>query len=120
MTNQAVYKIDGRDLYYTFLAGAHRILQHQSELNKMNVFPVNDKDTGTNLASTFRSILDNIKPDRSFTVTAGLIADAALIGARGNSGVIFAQFLYGISLETENKIELTLKEFAEIIIKTVN
>ncbi len=120
MTNQAVYKIDGRYLYYTFLAGAHRILQHQTELNKMNVFPVNDKDTGTNLASTIRSILDNIKPDRSFTVTAGVIADAALIGARGNSGVIFAQFLYGISLETENKIELTLKEFAEIIIKTVN
>ena len=91
---QAVYQIDGRYLYYTFLAGARRILQNQTEINKINVFPVNDKDTGTNLASTVRSIMDSIQPDRSFTTTAGVIAEAALIGARGNSGVIFAQFFH--------------------------
>ncbi len=119
MTNQPVYKIDGRYLYYTFCAGAQKILQNQAELNRINVFPVNDKDTGTNLASTFRAILDNIQPHRSFTTTANVIADAALVGARGNSGVIFAQFLYGFSIETENKIEITFNEFAEIINKSV-
>ena len=81
MSNQPVYQIDGRYLYYTFVAGAQRILQSQTELNRINVFPVNDKDTGTNLASTVRSIIDNIQPDRSFTATAGVIADAALVGA---------------------------------------
>lgn len=115
MKNQPVYHIDGRYLYYTFLAGAQRILQNQAEINKINVFPVNDKDTGTNLASTVRSIIDNIQPDRSFTTTAGVIAEAALVGARGNSGVIFAQFLYGLSLETNEKHVITFDEFAEIV-----
>lgn len=119
MKNRPVYQIDGRYLYYTFLAGAQRILQNQLELNNINVFPVNDKDTGTNLASTVRSIMDSIKPDRSFTATAGLIADAALIGARGNSGVIFAQFFYGVSLETNDKQVITFDEFAEIIKKSI-
>ena len=119
MKNRAVYQIDGRYLYYTFIAGAQRILQHQIEINKINVFPVNDKDTGTNLASTVRSIMDNIQPDRSFTATADVIAEAALIGARGNSGVIFAQFFYGISLETEDKHVLTFSEFAEIVKRSV-
>jgi uncharacterized protein len=114
-----VCQIDGRYLYYTFLAGAHRILQNQSEINKINVFPVNDKDTGTNLASTVRSIMDSIQPDRSFTTTAGVIAEAALIGARGNSGVIFAQFFYGLSLETNNKHVINFSEFAEIIKKSI-
>jgi len=114
-----VYLIDGRYLYYTFLAGAQRILQNQTEINKINVFPVNDKDTGTNLASTVRSIMDSIQPERSFTATAAVIAEAALIGARGNSGVIFAQFFYGISLETNDKHVLTFAEFAEMIKKSV-
>jgi DegV family protein with EDD domain len=120
MKNRPVYQIDGRYLYYTFLAGAQRILQNQLEINSINVFPVNDKDTGTNLASTVRSIMDSIKPDRSFTATAGLIADAALIGARGNSGVIFAQFFYGVSLETNDKQVITFEEFAEIIKKSIS
>ena len=119
MKNQPIYHIDGRYLYYSFLAGAHFILQNQIEINRINVFPVNDKDTGTNLASTVRSILESIKPDRSFTATAGLIAEAALIGARGNSGVIFAQFFYGVSLETKNKHVVSLDEFAEIIKKSI-
>ncbi|MEI7828363.1 MAG: DegV family protein [Prolixibacteraceae bacterium] len=117
--NQPVYQIDGRYLYYTFLAGAHKVLQNQSEINSINVFPVNDKDTGTNLASTVRSIMDSIRPDRSFTATAGVIAEAALVGARGNSGVIFAQFFHGLSLETNNRHVLSFSEFAEIIKKSV-
>ncbi len=119
MKNPPVYHIDGRYLYYTFLAGAQRVLQNQTEINKINVFPVNDKDTGTNLASTVRSIMDNIQPDRSFTTTAGVIAEAALVGARGNSGVIFAQFLYGLSIETNEKHIITFEDFAEIVRNSV-
>ena len=119
MKNRPIYHIDGRYLYYTFLAGAQHILKNQIELNKINIFPVNDKDTGTNLASTVRSILESIKPERSFTATAGLIAESALIGARGNSGVIFAQFFYGVSLETNNRHVVSFDEFAEIIKKSI-
>ncbi len=119
MNNQPVYLIDGRHLYYTFLAGAKGILQNQVALNKINVFPVKDKDTGTNLASTVRSIVENVQSDRSFANTAGVIAEAALMGARGNSGVIFAQFLCGLSLETNNRHVLNFSEFAEVVRKSV-
>ena len=109
--------INGKFLYYAFMAGGNQILKNQVEINRINVFPVNDKDTGTNMASTVRSIMDNIKPHKSYKTTVNNIADAALIGARGNSGVIFAQFLHGVSRETSNKNAITLAEFAESIKK---
>ena len=115
MKETLMLEIDGRFLYYAFLAGGKKILQNQTEINRINVFPVNDKDTGTNLASTIRSVIDNIKPHKSYKTTVNNIAEAALIGARGNSGVIFAQFLYGISQETINKSVITLSEFADSI-----
>lgn len=112
-------QINGKYLYYAFLAGGSKILQHQIEINRINVFPVNDKDTGTNFASTIRSVIDNIKPDKSYFKTLMHIADAALLGARGNSGVIFAQFLHGLSRETLNKTHITFTEFAESVKKSV-
>lgn len=115
-TNQT---INGKLLYYGFIAGSQQVLQNQLELNRINVFPVSDKDTGSNLASTFRAIIDNIKPNVSYKKIIGNIAEAALIGARGNSGVIFAQFLYGLSKETINKNFITLNEFAESVKKSI-
>jgi len=111
--------INGKFLYYAFIAGGKEILQNQKEINRINVFPVNDNDTGTNLASTVRSVIDNIRPHKSFKTTVGNIADAALIGARGNSGVIFAQFLHGLSRETVNKPVITLPEFAESVKRSI-
>ncbi len=111
--------VNGKFLYYGFIAGSQHILQNQEELNQINVFPVRDKDTGTNLASTIRAVIDNIEPDKSYKKTIGNIADAALIGARGNSGIIFAQFLHGLSLETKNKQVITLQEFAESVRKSI-
>lgn len=107
--------INGKHLYYGFIAGSLRVLENQAELNRINVFPVNDKDTGTNLASTIRAVIDNIKSNKSYKTTIENIAEAALIGARGNSGVIFAQFLYGLSKETTNKKGITFSEFAESV-----
>ena len=115
MNETHTLEIDGRFLYYAFLAGGRKILQNQVEINRINVFPVADKDTGTNLASTIRSVIDNIKPHKSYKTTVNNIAEAALMGARGNSGVIFAQFLYGISQETINKSVISLAEFADSI-----
>lgn len=119
MNKNPVSEIDGRRLYYTFVAGAKKILEQQQYLNKINVFPVNDGDTGSNMAVTIRSVIETIKPDRSFTVTAGRIAETTMSNARGNSGIIFAQFLYGISKETENNFSLTIPQFAESVRKSV-
>jgi len=108
-------EMDGRRLYYTFIAGARKVIEHQVELNKINVFPVNDGDTGTNLASTIRAVIDSLHPHRSYKITADRIAETTLINARGNSGIIFAQFLYGMSMETGNFKTINISQFAESV-----
>ena len=118
-TIKEVRSINGKYLYYGFVSGSVKILQNQLELNRINVYPVNDKDTGSNLASTIREVIDNISPNKSYKITIGNIANAALVGARGNSGVIFAQFLYGLSNETQNKDRITLPEFIDSVKKSI-
>lgn len=94
---EKIHLLDGRNLYYSFLAGAGKMMKYRQHLDQINVFPIADADTGTNLASTFRSVFEIIRPADSFALTAGSLAEAALDGARGNSGIIFAQFLHGLS-----------------------
>jgi uncharacterized protein len=118
-TTEPLLVMDGRRLYYTFIAGARKVIEHQIELNKINVFPVNDGDTGTNLASTIRAVIDSLHPHRSYKITADRIAETTLENARGNSGIIFAQFLYGMSVETANLKTITIREFAESIKNSV-
>lgn len=112
-------QLDGKRFYYSFIAGAQKIFEHYQGINKINVFPVADGDTGTNLASTMRSIIDTSIPTENIKVTATALADAALVGARGNSGIIFAQFLYGFSNEIKDENNLSINDFAEIIKKAV-
>ncbi len=113
MEKNKITEIDGKQLYQSFLSGAHSIFENQKLINKINVFPVADADTGTNLASTMRSIIDISVPDENLKLSAVSIADAALTGARGNSGIIFAQFLYGFSNELRASATIDVKDFAE-------
>lgn len=108
-------RLTGKDYYYAFLAGAKRILENQKELNRINVFPVPDADTGSNLASTVLAIIERVRPHRSYKVTSKAIAAAALEGARGNSGVIFAQFLYGLAAESRDSQEMSLVRFGQSV-----
>jgi len=114
-----ILEIDGRRLYYTFIAGAKNILANQNYLNKINVFPVNDGDTGSNMATTIQSVIESIHPHRSYKITADLIAETTMTNARGNSGIIFAQFLYGMSKETGDCASLSIPQFAESIKKSI-
>ena len=114
-----IKELDGKQLYHSFLAGAHKIFDQQKILNKINVFPVADADTGTNLASTMRSIIDAIIPTDNPKQAATALADAALVGARGNSGIIFAQFLYGFSNEIKTGQTLDIASFAESMRRAV-
>jgi len=111
--------LDGKKFYYSFLAGAKNLFDNHKYINRINVFPVPDADTGTNLASTFQSIVDNVTPSYHIKDTSVAIADAALVGARGNSGIIFAQFLYGFSNEITDDELLSVEKFAEILKKAV-
>src|SRR5512137_981119 len=108
-------RLTGKAYYYAFLAGAKKILENQRELNRINVFPVPDADTGSNLASTVRAIIERVRPHRSYKVTSTAIAAAALEGARGNSGVIFAQFLHGIGAESRGSNEVSLAHFGQSV-----
>jgi len=111
--------VNGRRLYYAFLAGGNAVIQDQDYLNKINVFPVPDADTGTNLAATMRSIAEGTVVSSSLKSTFRSIADAALAGARGNSGLIFAQFIHSLSNEVQHERHLTVLSFAEKVRKAV-
>jgi DegV family protein with EDD domain len=90
--------LDGRRLNRALKAGIARLLSKQEHLNKINVFPVPDGDTGTNLALTMHAVLGTLQrvPDDHAGKTLTRVADAALDGARGNSGAILAQFFLGL------------------------
>ncbi|MBN2638942.1 MAG: DegV family EDD domain-containing protein [Bacteroidales bacterium] len=112
MKEKELTHIDGNQLFFSFLSGASKIFDNQNYINKINVFPVADADTGTNLASTMRAIVETATPSQSVKLTAESISDAALTGARGNSGIIFAQFLYGFSNELNGEEKLSIKGFS--------
>ncbi len=91
--------VDAAQFQRAVVAGCLRVIRHQRELNEINVFPVPDGDTGTNLASTLRQVADAVlREDRAAAgEVARVVAEAALLGARGNSGSILAQFLVGLA-----------------------
>jgi len=119
LETKKINEINGNQLFYSFLLGAKKIFDTQHYLNKINVFPVADADTGTNLASTMRAIVEMSNVEGHLKMTAVSIADAALTGARGNSGIIFAQFLYGFSNELKDQETIDMKEFASSMEKAV-
>ena len=111
--------LNGWRLHRAFLAGGEAVIRDQAYLNRINVFPVPDGDTGTNLASTMRAIAQSSKPHLSLRATLRSIADAALNGAQGNSGIIFAQFLHGISREIAHEWRLTTRAFGDALVRAV-
>jgi hypothetical protein len=104
--------LNNEKIYYAFIAGANKVINYRSLLNKINVFPVADSDTGNNLAATMNSIISDSKKKDSIKKTLESIAEAALLGAKGNSGIIFAQFLNGFSEELEADDEVSIDKFA--------
>lgn len=107
--------LDGRRLYLAFLAGGQAVIKDFAYLNKINVYPVPDGDTGTNLASTMKAIAEQARPSRSAKDSLNSIAEAALTGARGNSGLIFAQYIYGLSRELGNDLRISSARFGESV-----
>ena len=95
----AITHIDAPRLQQALLAGIANVLKRRDYINKINVFPVPDGDTGTNLAFTLASVRQAIErsAERSLPELLEDIAEAALDGARGNSGAIMAQYFQGLS-----------------------
>lgn len=89
--------IDPKELLFAFQQGAIQLINQKELLNQINVFPVSDGDTGSNLASLMQTILEETTEESHSVVEVfEKVADASLLGARGNSGIIFAQYFNGI------------------------
>lgn len=107
--------LNGEILYQCFVSGAREVIRNRKDLNDINVFPVADGDTGNNLAATMNSIILSSRVTPSAANTMNSIADAALTGARGNSGIIMAQYINGLYLGLKNQEEVTIPAFAESV-----
>ena len=91
-----------------FAAATVWLERNVAEINSLNVFPVPDGDTGTNMLLTMRSAIAEAacSPKESASAVAQAIAHGALMGARGNSGVILSQILRGLALRLDDKESL--------------
>ncbi len=108
--------LDGTALAGALRAGIRRVIASQEHLNKINVFPVPDGDTGTNLALTLGSVLAVLRAAESHVgALLTRIADAAIDGARGNSGAILAQFFVGLGDRAAGQPSLSTLEFAHAV-----
>ncbi len=109
--------LDGTRLALALRAGIQRLISREEVINKINVFPVPDGDTGTNLALTLHAVLQRLRSDPAAHAGQLLtrVADAALDGARGNSGAILAQFLLGVGDRAGHLHVLTVDDFAAAV-----
>jgi len=109
--------IDGHRLRDAFIAGGTWLIRHKEHLNRINVFPVADRDTGTNLEITFGRTIRRIKElgDRSLFAAAKNIARELIIEARGNCGVIFSQFFTAFAKGIGNNRRVHPPEFLHIL-----
>lgn len=95
----AIKYIDAKRLRYALIGGGKWIQKHESYLNELNVYPVPDGDTGTNMSMTAQTMITEIEENTNRKSTMDelieVVEDAVLIGARGNSGTIFSQIITG-------------------------
>ena len=114
--------IDAKLLAKMFLAGANNLESHKEWINELNVFPVPDGDTGTNMTMTIMSAAREVaalgeNPDMVTLCKA--ISSGSLRGARGNSGVILSQLLRGFTKAISDKTELNIEMLADAFEKGV-
>lgn len=103
-----VQKINAKTFKNMFLAGAKQLEVQKEYVNELNVFPVPDGDTGTNMTMTILSAAREVEQvdDNDMKAIAKAISSGSLRGARGNSGVILSQLLRGFAKEVQNHDEL--------------
>lgn len=106
--------LDGARLRRALISGCDFVQRRRAELNRINVFPVPDGDTGTNLALTTSAIADRLRAsrERSLAVVAREAAESAIMGARGNCGMILSHFLQGFAQAVGERVHLHAQEFA--------
>lgn len=112
-------KINGTHFYNMAMNASNKLEDQKVFVNSLNVFPVPDGDTGTNMSMTFRAAVTEIENMNSSSIgeVSKKLAKGALMGARGNSGVILSQVFRGIAKGLENKDEVDALEFANSLLE---
>jgi len=110
--------ITGFHLYHGFLSGYFNIARYREYLNKINVFPVPDGDTGNNMIRTFRAIVKGLRSNRSAGKILEDVADSSLEHARGNSGIIISQYLNSLYKNAGHRVSYSIKEFGTAVKKS--
>ena len=111
----ARYVVDGQGFKRLVRAGLAWLQRHQTAINALNVYPVPDGDTGTNMVLTMRSAWAEIEdsPEHNVGRVAHQMAHGALMGARGNSGVILSQIWRGFARSLDDKAVLQADDLAD-------
>lgn len=106
--------INGHDFYNMVVNASNKLAENSEFVNSLNVFPVPDGDTGTNMSMTFKAAVKEIENMQSSSIgeVSKKLAKGALMGARGNSGVILSQILRGISKGFEGLETADVSQFA--------
>jgi DAK2 domain fusion protein YloV len=114
--------VDGTLFKQALLGSLSWLAANQEEVNRLNVFPVPDGDTGTNMLLTLQSAVEDIKESQATEVSkiARLASHGSLMGARGNSGVILSQIFRGFARAVEGKSALNPKELAAAFEEAAN
>lgn len=114
--------IDGHNFYNMIVNACNRLEEQKEFVNSLNVFPVPDGDTGTNMSMTFRNAVLEVQGIKDSTIgeMSKKLAKGALMGARGNSGVILSQILRGISSGIGNAEIVDSKKFSHCLMEGAN
>jgi DegV family protein with EDD domain len=109
--------LDGPRLARSMFAASEWVDAGREEINRINVFPVPDGDTGTNLSLTLRAVADALRRlgQAPLPETARTMARAAVLGARGNSGMMLANFLLGVAEALGNQVTATSRDLARAL-----
>jgi fatty acid kinase/fatty acid kinase fatty acid binding subunit len=118
----AIGYLDGRRLSRAVIAAARFVSDRAEPLNKINVFPVPDGDTGSNLASTLQKTAAGIARvrQRHMREMSRTLADEAVGGARGNSGAILAQFFCGFAEGLPDRPRVSTRDFGEAVVRAAD
>lgn len=113
--------MNGRRLRSVLIAGGMNLISREDHLNHINVFPVPDGDTGTNMSGTMEEILGVLVESENLDLESmsRLAADSAIMGAKGNSGTIVAQFLQGMAVSLKDQVRVTTRSFGLAVRKAV-
>lgn len=107
--------LDAKLVYSAIIHACHNVIAQRESLNAINVFPVADGDTGNNMAATARAIINHATQHAGVRQTCQSIADAGILGARGNSGMIFSQFFNGLLIYTDIPDSLDTATFSTLV-----